>query len=370
MVSRVARRTTNARSVANGRTRLTFVADTTEYGGAEGYVTQLLTHLPERFQPTLLATQPLPEPLHEAARTAGCPVVSFDAPRGKFDVDRLFGSARALRATSPQLVHLNLTTAANNRHLIGAAVATRTPSIATLHIVAPILSGLQRALLRRAYGRLRHVVAVSEEVRAQVRHELAVDPARISVVPNGVERRDPVAHADGPPLRIGALGRLTTQKGFDVLIDAVRILAGDGEDLEVVIGGDGPERESLVARAVGTPVSFVGFVSDVGSFLDGLDVFCLPSRWEGLPFALLEAMMAGLPCVASDVGDVRAALDEAGIVVEPERPDLLASALRELTASPERRRELAARAHERALARYTVEAMVEQTVRLYDDALA
>jgi glycosyltransferase involved in cell wall biosynthesis len=370
MVNRVAHRSTNARSVANGRTRLTFVADSAEYGGAEGYVAQLLAHLPDRFEPTLLATEPLPEPLHDAAVAAGCRVVAFDAPRGKFDVGRLLGSARALRATRPDLVHVNLTTAANNRHLIGAAVATRTPSIATLHIVAPILSGLQRALLRRAYGRLRHVVAVSEEVRAQVRDELAVDPQRITVVPNGVERRDPAAPHERTRLRVGALGRLTRQKGFDVLIDAVRMLADEGEDLEVVIGGEGPEREALLKRAADTRVSLVGFVSDVGSFLDGLDVFCLPSRWEGLPFALLEAMMSGLPCIASDVGDVREAVGEAGIVVEPERPDTLAAALRELAASPARRRELGAAAHERALARYTVEAMVEQTVRLYDDALA
>jgi glycosyltransferase involved in cell wall biosynthesis len=79
-------------------------------------------------------------------------------------------------------------------------------------------------------------------------------------------------------------------------------------------------------------------------------------------------MMSGLPCVASDVGDVRLALDGAGLVVPPEDPAALAAALQELVASPERRRELGAAAHARARDRFSVEKMVAETVQVYDAA--
>src|SRR5581483_6078737 len=107
--------------------------------------------------------------------------------------------------------------------------------------------------------------------------------------------------------------------------------------VEVVIAGDGPERDTLAGLAQGLPVELPGFVQDVPALLAGLDVFCLTSRLEGLPFALLEAMMAGLPCVASDVGDVADALGGAGVVVRPGDVEALAAALARLVSSPEER---------------------------------
>ncbi len=363
---------TNGRpeSKAGTRTRLTIVVDSQEYGGAEAYVAQLLSHLPDRYERTLLATEPIPQQLREAARSAGAPVVPFVPPRGKFDLARLFGGARVLRSTRPDLVHLNLTTAANNRHLLAAAVALRVPALATLHIVAPLLSTIQRRVLRRAYRRLRRLIAVSDETRRQLCAELGVEDEAVAVVPNGVPSRTPKEHASRRRVRIGGLGRLTRQKGFDLLVEAVRVLVAEGIELEAAVAGEGPEREPLVARAHGLPIEFPGFVSDVSSFLDELDVFCLPSRWEGLPFALLEAMMAGLPCVAADVGDVASALGPTGVVVPPDDVPELAAALRGLATSPALRRDLGSAAHARALARHTTEQMVAATARVYEEALA
>ncbi len=114
------------------------------------------------------------------------------------------------------------------------------------------------------------------------------------MVANGVDERPAVAPRDGP-LRVGGVGRLTAQKGFDVLIEAVRRLAGEGMAVEAVIAGDGPDRAALAAAADGLPVELPGFVDDVPAFHRELAAFCLPSRWEGLPFALLEAMRAAFP---------------------------------------------------------------------------
>ena len=131
-----------------GPTRLTIVVDSDVYGGAEAYAAHLLRRLPERFERTLLATPGVPEQLR---RAAGDALVTFERPRGKTDVARLAGAARALRGTRPDLVHVNMATAANNRHVIGLCGLLRLRAVATLHVVAPLESTAQIAILRRAY---------------------------------------------------------------------------------------------------------------------------------------------------------------------------------------------------------------------------
>lgn len=346
--------------------RLTIVVDSDVYGGAEAYAAQLLRRLPASFERTLLATADVPPQLREAAGEA---IVFFEPPRGKADLTRLAGAGRALRATRPDLVHVNMTTAANNRHVVGLCALLRLRAVATLHIVAPLESAAQTAILRRAYRRLAGLIAVSEETRRQLSVDLALPENAVRVVANGVEGRAPVAPSPDVPLLVGAVGRLTAQKGFDVLIEAVSRLVLDDVPIAAVVAGEGPDRADLLAAADGLPVEFRGFVADIAAFHAELGAFCLPSRWEGLPFALLEAMMSGLPCVGADVGDVRLALGGAGLVVPPDDAGALAAALRELAESSERRRELGRAAHARARQRYTVEAMVAETARVYEDAL-
>jgi glycosyltransferase involved in cell wall biosynthesis len=360
----------NGRIPTQRRTRLTMVVDSRENGGAEAYVAKFVRELPPRFEVTLLAAAPVPAMLDETARGAGAAVVRFDAPCGKGDVGRFVRAARLLRATRPDLTHVNLATATNNRHLVTAAVALRLPTVATLHLVAPLQSRAQIRMLRPFYRRVRRFIAVSEETRTQLCSDFDIAPDRVVVVPNGVEPRTPAERSSTSRMRVGAVGRLTEQKGFDVLVDAVRLLQRNGHFVDVVVAGEGPDRATLVARAEGAPVEFRGFVDDIPAFLDSLDVFCLPSRYEGLPFALLEAMMSGLPCVATAVGDVASALGPAGLIVPPEDPNALADALRDLASSPARRRELGAAAHGRAIAHNTTAQMLTETVRVYDAALA
>lgn len=349
--------------------RITFVVDSAEYGGAEAYVIHLLRHLPDRFACTLVATPPVPGRIAAAVDILNVPLVTVDPVRSKLDLTRLARQTRSILATRPDLVHVNLTTVANSRHVLGALATSRTPTVATLHIVAPIESGLQTRIMRAAYRRLTRAIAVSEETKEQLLRDLGVDERAVRVVANGVEERDtPAPGRRGSTLRIGAVGRLTRQKGFDLLIEAVRRLVADGEDVAAAIAGDGVDRAAL-ERQAGALVELLGMVEDVPAFLDQLDVFCLPSRWEGLPFALLEAMMAGLPCVAADAGDVASALGDTGIVVPPEDVDALVRALRRLVASPSERVRLGTAAHARAREHFSVEAMVKSTVDVYAEAL-
>jgi glycosyltransferase involved in cell wall biosynthesis len=119
-------------------------------------------------------------------------------------------------------------------------------------------------------------------------------------------------------------------------------------------------------------VHLLGLRSDVPAVLAAADVFVLPSLSEGLPLALLQAMFAGCPIVATDVGEVAAALEhgEAGLLVDPGSPPALAAAIELLLTHPARARELGARARHRAFAEYDISQMVKQYASLYEEALA
>jgi glycosyltransferase involved in cell wall biosynthesis len=132
---------------------------------------------------------------------------------------------------------------------------------------------------------------------------------------------------DGTPVVL-AVGRLARQKGFDVLVEAVSLVDGDAA---VAIVGEGPERSALEDRirrlGLEKRVGLLGFRADARALTAAADVVCMPSRWEGSPLALHEALAAGRPVVASAVGGIPALAGEGAILVPPEDPRALASAL-------------------------------------------
>jgi glycosyltransferase involved in cell wall biosynthesis len=364
-------RPSNSRPGApHGSRRLSIVVDSDTFGGAERYVALLLERLPEQFAPTLLCTRPAPGQLLAAAERAGARVVMMDRVRGKGDVAGLRSLARALRASRPELVHLNLNSPPNNCHAIAVARLLRRPTLATLHLYHP-LGPRQRRLLGLLFRRLDAVIAVSAEIRQRLVEELGVRRVAARVVHNGVGpcTAGQPAPTDTDVVRIGAQGRLTDQKGFDLLIEAVGALVERGLRPQVLIAGDGPDRARLERLARGLPVTFLGFVDDISRLLSVIDVFCLPSRFEGLPFALLEAMMCGIPCVASRVGDVSEALGEGGLTVPPEDVGALALALERLLTAPDLRRDLGAAARARAERQFSTQRMIQATVEVYGEVL-
>ena len=164
-------------------------------------------------------------------------------------------------------------------------------------------------------------------------------------------------------------------KGHRHLIEALSLLAGRHPRVHVAIAGRGELRDALLARArdlgVAGRVHLIGLRSDVPAVLAAADVFVLPSLSEGLPLALLEAMFAGRPIVASAVGEVSAALAQgaAGMLVPAGDPQALAAALDGLLSEPRRARELGHAAARRAAAEYEISRMVRRYVDLYEEAL-
>jgi glycosyltransferase involved in cell wall biosynthesis len=350
--------------------RLTFLVDSPTWGGAETYVASLLRRLPDRFACTLVVTEPVPAPLAAAAEAHGR-LVTVGPVGGRWR--RAPALYRAMAATRPELVHVNLVDPDANRILLAVAGAGRAPAVATAHMTGPIASGPRRAILALVYRRLAAVVAVSGEIRDLLAARLGLPPGLIRVVRNGVEPLAPAPTrptTGAGPLLVGGIGRLTRQKGFDLLVEATRRLVADGWPVEVRLAGAGRERDRLAAAAAGLPVHLAGFTDDVPGFLAALDVFCLPSRAEGLPLALLEAMMAGLPCLATAVGEIPAAVGGTALVVPPGDVDALTEALRRLLGDPDLRAELAGRARALAVRDFDVAAMVAATMGVYDAALA
>lgn len=204
--------------------------------------------------------------------------------------------------------------------------------------------------------------AVSETERAFLRRSIRTRPGALrvmTIVPAHI-RALPRAWSLGEDRRwdLVAVGNLYANKGYDVLLDAVALLAGDHPRLRLTIYGDGPERAGLAARIgrlrLGERVLLGGRLDGVASALAGAGVYVLPSLKEGLPLALLEALATGAPVAATDVGAVREVLGPAVPLARPGDPAALARLIVELLSSDDRRLAVAraARAaYERLLAR-------------------
>jgi len=260
---------------------------------------------------------------------------------------------------------------------------TGIPQVVTMHGSLYYAGRLRRRVALRAALALRgRTVAVSESLARRLREYLWMPASGVAMISNGVPRVTPPA----PPLReelglrvtdrlLVAVGNLYPVKGHRHLIDAAALLAGRHPALHVAIAGRGAMEGDLRAaardRGLADRVHLIGLRSDVPAVLGAADVFVLPSLSEGLPLALLEAMFAGRPIVASAVGEVSAALAQgvAGVLVPPGDPQALAAALDGVLSDPQRAGELGRAAARRAAAEYDISRMVRRYVDLYEEAL-
>lgn len=170
---------------------------------------------------------------------------------------------------------------------------------------------------------------------------------------------------------IGTVARLARQKGLDVLVAAAPSVLARHPEARFVVAGDGEERAALEAQAqaagVAGSIAFLGVRDDVPELLAGFDAFALPTRFEGLCLAVIEAQAAGLPVVATPVGGIRETVlhEETGLLVPVDDAEALAAALVRLLDDPALAARLAAEGRRRALERFGVERMVERTLAVY-----
>jgi len=359
--------------VSSRPVRLVAFCGAEAWGGAEIVLGHLLASLDERVQPLLLGVDP--EVVERiAARRPGMPSVLVPPIRSKRDVRAIAAHRRALARARPDLVQVNLPVPFAAPYTILAALTVRPARvIAVEHLpMATPWPNVER-LLRVAAPRLAAHVAVSGVAARQVEALGELEPGSVRVLWNGVPhaaRHQGVRRAPGP-LRIGAVGRLEQQKGFDVLLHALTRVP----EARLVVIGDGAERPALeqLAKhlAVWDRVVFLGWVDAPHEHLLDLDVLAVPSRHEGLPLVLLEAMAAGVPVVATRVGGIPEAVDDGatGLLVPPDDQEALTSALQTLERDPRLRARLAGAAQDRARRDFTSEAMARRYEDLYDEIL-
>lgn len=272
------------------------------------------------------------------------------------------------------------------------------PLIVTLHNLVPAdLSVKARLALRATLGRARRILCVSEAVAASARQaRLGLPLERLVVVRNGIDTACFAAAADSllyrfpvraslslPPDAPVALcvARLSPEKGVGTFLEACALLIaakpqGGSDDARFVVAGDGPLRATLLRQrtllGLEDHVSLLGARSDVPELLSASDVFCQPSYEEGLGLAVIEAMAAGLPVVATRVGGLPEVVreNETGLLVPPRDPPALARALEALLFDPVRARAFGEAGRARAQAHFTEAAMIAATRAVYDAAAA
>jgi glycosyltransferase involved in cell wall biosynthesis len=230
------------------------------------------------------------------------------------------------------------------------------------------------------------VVAVSDDTKKNLVHYEKISPSRITVIPNGIDGarftrpvdvaavRGALGVGDGPV--IGLAARLTEQKGVIYLLQAVVQLREQHHGLQVLIVGTGDQEAYLKQMAgqlgIAGAVHFLGMRLDIPELVRAFDVFVIPSIWEGLPMALLEAFAAGTPVVASDVGGVGKVIRhrENGSLVPARDPAALAAELAYVLARPELRKKYSATARRTFEDSYSAEAMTRRYEALYLEAVA
>jgi glycosyltransferase involved in cell wall biosynthesis len=343
-------------------------------GGSERHLLALLPALAVRGHDVTFVGLDDPawdaEPFYERV---GVPAKRLACPR---DVDPMLARRlrRALKALEPDVVHTHLVHA----DLYGSLGSLRAPwaLVSTKHNDDPFRAGTFRFAERVLTRRADRVVAITDALARFCVERVGLPQEKVEVVHYGLDEL-PAAWGTGTEPPEGrfllAIARLTEQKGLDV---AVRALAGLPADVRLAVLGEGSERPRLEALAEELGASdrllLPGRVGDVAAWLRRATLLVHPVRWEGFGLALLEAMLAAKPVVASAVSSIPEIVvdGETGVLVPPDDPQALAQALLGVLQEPVRGERLGAAGRERALGEFSVDRMAFGTLAAYDRALS
>lgn len=304
--------------------------------------------------------------------------VSRLAVKGKTDLAGMVRLQRLVAADEPDLLHVHLSSPVEAFPALMAARWGGARCVVTTEH-APTWSPLERpysrAAKRTTSRSLRAVIALSESDAAYLKGKFGVPERILAVIPNGVpiperlpsrrEARSRLGLPEGAILA-GFAGALEEKKGIRDLLEAARLCALP--DLALAFAGEGSLELELRRSDPGSAPRFVlGRLEEMGTFLAALDLFVLPSHQEAMPLALLEALAAGLPVVATRVGGIPEAIRDGvtGLLASPANPGEIADRMVRLARDPELSRRLGAAARGDALQRFGAERMVARVAALY-----
>jgi glycosyltransferase involved in cell wall biosynthesis len=339
---------------------------------------QLATALDARHWRPVIVYHPEPglDRLTKDAASAGIEVCPIPSLRGVSGLGRLAGASRFLRRRKFALVHAHLNWSLACSGGLLAAAAAGMPVVATVQLWGesaphPLLRLIARATVS-------HHIAVSEEISRRLRREHRLPADRVTVVHNGIQLtpprqtflESPLADGLSSPLVL-TVARLESQKGLRHLVAA----AEQVPNATFLIAGDGPERPVLERQIAGlgleARVMLLGHRNDVPTLLACCDVFVLPSLHEGLPLAILEAMNAGVPVVATAAGGIPEAIrhEQTGLLVPAADPRALAAAIRRIVEEPRLSYRLSETGRREVSERFSIAATARGAEQVYAKAL-
>jgi glycosyltransferase involved in cell wall biosynthesis len=354
--------------------RFVFVNSSRIWGGNEKWTCEASSGLKKRGHDVVLIGGS--DLMEERAASYGVP---FDRLRlrGDGDIIGVLGLRGRFKRFAPDAVILTK----SKEYWLGG-IAAKLAGVGRICYRLGIDRPVQRNIkYRLTYGRICDTFIVNaNSVRDKLLEATFITADRIAVIRNGVAVGDTEPQVppgflsslgvpDGATV-IGAMGRLAKQKGFDVLLEAFAAVRNEFPETFLVIAGDGYERSDLEGRVqrlgLSGSVSLPGFVQEKDAFYSSITLFALPSRFEGMPNVLLEAMAAGLPTVSSNVSGVGELVQHGvtGCLVPAEDSALLAKSISGLLRDKESMEEMGARARETVRSEFSIDRMVDSLERL------
>jgi glycosyltransferase involved in cell wall biosynthesis len=357
-----------ATAAARGTVKVLHVHRIGGIGGSERHLLTLLPALAARGVDVrflgLDDTSRAPDPFYEALSV---PYARVRAPRD-FDA-RLAWAVRA-ETQNADIVHTHLVHA----DVYGALGADRL--VSTKHNDDPFRAGAFRFVERALARRAAKVIAITEALARFQVERVGLPADKVEVIHYGLDDL-PAAWGSNPEDDVPAgarvllaVCRLEPQKGLDIAVRALPGIRTRHPTAELVVLGEGPQRSELeqLAATLEVPVHLLGRVPDVAPWLQRADLLVHPARWEGFGLALLEAMLASKPVVATHVSSIPEIVvdGQTGLLVPPEQPQALAAAATRILDDPG---DYGEQGRRRAQSQFSVSCMAERTLALYEAAL-
>ena len=365
------------------RARVVYLAHTLAVGGAEEMILSLVRYLPPEYERAVVCID-RPGPIGLEVEKTGVPFRSLGLQPGLRRPIDLLRLERFLHTWEPTIVHTFLLTAS----LYGrfAAMLARVPIVIGTEVniyerKQPLHRLAERWLMRHTDS----VVASAGSVRDFYIDQIGADPDKVVVIYNAVDwsqlettmTRAELRAAVGVPIDApagGIIARLTEQKAHRVLFEAMASRP-ELNTLHLIVVGDGELRGDLQGRVeqlgLAGRVHFVGARRDLGNILAAVDMFLMPSLWEGLPLSLVLAMGAGVPVIASRVAGIPEVVQDnhSGLLVDPGNTPQLADAMVRLVQGDALRLQLAQEARAFVRPRFGVDGYIASVTALYDRLL-
>ncbi len=316
-------------------------------------------------------------------QAAGVETVSFGVSNA-LDLRWAWRLRRYLVRHDVDVIHVHSPLVAGVARLVRLTMRRRPPVVSTEHNAWGSHSAFTRWFNRLTFRLDAAHIAVSDQVVESMPESLR---AMTETIVHGVDVEDIDAYrhqrADvraelglgDETVAICTVANLRWQKAYPDLLTAARVVIDEGFDVMFLAAGQGPLEEEIRALRddyeIADRFRLLGYRSDVHRLLAGMDVFALASLYEGYPIAVMEAMVAGLPVVATDAGSIGEAVDDGvdGLVVPAGRPDALAIALRTILQDPDRRRQMSVAARSKGT-RFGIQPAVDRTEAIYEEVAA